>query len=518
MPQWVLEGCSMKSGNPINQKVWDKAQEFLKDKKLIVKDCSDSRDVTMHYCFLKDYQKTLPSYTKKKKKKYKKPPIEQTIMYKKRKKYKEVLIKSLNTATSWEEFYDICKPAAAIKYIKQFGLEDLKNKKSQEWKKNKYWTTKNCGYCDTEFPIRKKLLKTSPNKQHYCSAKCYENNKSNIAQSLLKEKFQKMDADWDKVKVHKLEHYTEYRKLVTAWSTYNLKTYNPKMFREWKNPNNDFQLDHKWAVIHAFYRGINPQLVSHIDNLQLLTPFENQSKNDKWIDEIIPDVLREASEQPIDLSRFDRLNPPYVSRAAKPDSKCIHCDKEYFEHKSNADKPESYCAIRCEKKDWLTPDKEKMLYDLLKEKILSLDWETISDITKPIKDMYGSYMIGGRDIIRDIFYGIWKDEFNLPTDNVKGSLERKLIECNEDYSFPKSYRGPFKLKCKDCGKVTITKYRNSLVRFHGIVEREDVKNPCYEICKTCSVKKSNTGVSRGGWTARNAKLKKEYGERLSQWI
>ena len=449
---------------------------------------------------------------------YKKPPIEQTVMYKKRKKYKEVLIKSLNTANSWEEFYDICKPTAAIGYIKQFGLEDLKNKKSEEWKKNKFYTTINCGYCNTEFDIRKRLLKTSPNKQHYCSAKCYQNNKSNIVQSSLKEKFQKMDTDWNKVKAHKLEHYREYRRLVTAWAVYHLRLHNPKMLKKWKDPNNDFQLDHKWAVIHAFYRGINPQLVSHIDNLQLLPQFENGSKNDKWIDEIIPDVLREASEQPIDLGRYNRLNPPYVSRAAKPDSKCIHCDKEYFEHKSNADKPETYCCITCEKNAWLTPNREKMFYDLLKERILSLDWETPADITKPIIDMYKSNMLNGDKIILKIFHSIWTDEYNLPRCNISGSLEKKLIECNEDYSFPKSYRGPFKLKCKDCGKVTITKWRITLMRFYGISERDDVKNPCYEICKTCSVKKSNTGVSRGGWTVRNEKLKKQYGDKLSQWI
>ena len=28
-------------------------------------------------------------------------------------------------------------------------------------KNPKYWTTIGCGYCDTEFPIRKKLLKNS---------------------------------------------------------------------------------------------------------------------------------------------------------------------------------------------------------------------------------------------------------------------------------------------------------------------------------------------------------------------
>jgi len=257
--------------------------------------------------------------------------------------------------------------------------------------------------------------------------------------------------------------------------------------------------------------------MSHIDNLQLLTKSENISKLDKWIDEIIPDVLREYTKLPIDLKRMDRLKPP-PRFVQEPDSVCKHCDKEYFEHRSWADKPESYCTMRCEKNDWLTPDREKMLYDLLKEKILSLDWEILSDITEPIKDMYGSYMIGGRDIIRDIFYGIWKDEFNLPTGNISGALERKLIECNEDYSFPKSYRGPFKLKCKDCGKVTITKWRITLMRFHNLVPRKDNETTYKDNCKTCSLKKSNTGVSRGGWTARNAKLKKEYGERLSQWI
>ncbi len=444
-------------------------------------------------------------------------------MYEKRQGYKKTLIKALDIATTIEEYESICKEGGmtmvtATHYLKKFNLKDLKDKQWKKWMRNKFWITINCGYCNTEFLIRKKLLKTSPNKQHYCTPECYSNNKSNIAQTILKEKFDKMGVEWDKIKTHKLEHYNEYRRLVTAWAVYHLRLHNPEMFKLWKSPDNDYHLDHKWAVIHAFHRGIDPQLVSHIDNLQLLPQKENISKNDTWIDDIIPDVLREASEQPIDLSRFNRLNPPSISRAVKPDSKCIHCDKEYFEHKSNADVPESYCSVKCEKKDWLTPDREKMLYDLLKERILSLDWEVHSDITKPIVDMYSSNMIHGKDIILKIFHSIWVDEYNLPVSNISGSLERQLIESNKHYSFPESYRGPFKLKCKDCGKVIITKWRLSLVRFHGIVKREDCKNPCYETCKTCSVKKSNTGVARGGWTARNEKIKKEFGDKLSKWM
>ena len=438
----------------------------------------------------------------------------------KREGYRHTLIMALDVATTIEEFQSICKEGGMSNkttehYLKEFNLKDLKDKKWKDWMYNRYWTTVNCSYCDIEFDILKSRLKWNT-KYNHCSKECHEKNRTNIADDIRTEQYEQMGLNWDEVKDYILEDYKLYRRNLTKWTKYNLRKHRPDLYEIWLNDNN-MEIDHKWACVHGFRRGINPKIMSHIDNLQLLTKAENISKSDKWIDEIIPDVLREYTELPIDLKRMDRLKPP-PRIVQEPDSVCKHCNSDYFEHRSKADTAEDYCCITCEKKDWLTSDREKMLYDLLKEKILSLDWETISDITKPIKDMYGSYMIGGRDIIRDIFYGIWKGEFNLPTENVRGSLERKLIECNEDYSFPKSYHGPFKLKCKDCGKVTITKYRNSLVRFHGIVEREDVKNPCYEICKTCSVKKSNTGVSRGGWTARNTKLKKEYGKRLSQWI
>ena len=461
----------------------------------------------------------LAKYRWKKKKK----PIEETTMYKNKQCYKKTLIKALNIATTIEEYESICReggmsPPTATHYLKEFNLKDLKDKEWKKWMRNRYWTTTNCGYCNTEFETRKNRLEKSANKQHYCTPECYSNNKINIAQTILEEKFEKMGAEWDKVKAHKLEHYKEYRRLVTAWAVYHLRLHNPEMFKEWKDPDNDYQLDHKWAVIHAFYRGIDPQLVSHIDNLQLLPQAENGSKNDKWIDEIIPDVLREASEQPIDLSRYNRLNPPYISRAAKPDSKCIHCDKEYFEHKSNADKPESYCGVTCEKKEWLTPDREKMLYDLLKERILSLDWETPSDITKYVMDVYKSNMIYGDKIIQKIFNSIWVDEYNLPIANIRGSLERQLVASNKHYSFPQSYSGPFILECVECGKVTETKWRNTLLRFHGIVQRKDNKVSYKDHCNICSIKKSNTGVARGGWTARNEKIKKEFGEKLSKWM
>ena len=463
--------------------------------------------------------------------KQKKKPIEETIMYKKRRGYKKTLIKALNESTTIEEYESTIKDGGfsvetGARYLKEFNLKDLKDKKWEEWiqihrrENNKiYWTTTNCDYCGKEFDIRKIHFKNKDdiyNDRHHCNRDCYNKNKSNIAQTILDEKFAKMGVEWVKVKAHKLEHMREYRRLVTAWAVYNLRLHNPEMFKEWKNPDNDYQLDHKWAVIHAFHRGIDPQLISHIDNLQLLHQFENGSKSDDWIDEIIPDVLREASEQPIDLSRYNRLNPPHIPKVpVPPDSECIQCNKEYFEHKSNADVPEKYCGVTCEKKAWLTPDREKMLYDLLKERILSLDWKIITDITKPIGDMYGTYMIGGRDIIRDIFYDIWKDEFNLPTDGVKGTLERKLVECNKDYSFPESYHGPFKLKCVECGDIIITKWRVQLHRWYGL-DAEKKKNTI-EVCQSCGMKRQR-GIARGGWNARKEKLAKMYGGKWSKWM
>jgi len=447
-------------------------------------------------------------------------PIEETTMYKKRQGYKKTLIKALNEATTIEEYKSICReggmsPITSTHYLKEFNLKDLKDKKSKKWKRNKFYTTTNCGYCNTEFEIRKKLLKNSVNKQHYCTVECFKNNKSNAMQIVLEDKFAKMGIEWEKVKAHKLENYKEYRRLVTAWSTYHLRLHNPEMYKVWKSIDNDYQLDHKWAVIHAFYRGIDPQLVSHIDNLQLLPQTDNGSKNDKWIDEIIPDILREASQQPMDLSRYNRLNPPYISRDAKPDNECIQCNKEYFEHKSNANKPEDYCSIRCERYAWNTEDNRNLIYNEIKDRILSLDWETITDITNDIIDKYRGCTIGLRDIVRDTFYGIWKDEFNLPTDGVKGSLERKLVECNEYYSFPESYHGPFKLKCIECGDITITKWRVQIQRWYGL-DAEKKKNTI-EVCQSCGMKRQR-GIARGGWNARKEKLVKIYGEKWSKWM
>jgi|TARA_R110000824_G_scaffold340359_1_gene526855 hypothetical protein len=437
----------------------------------------------------------------------------------KREGYRHTLIMALDVATTIEEFQSICKEggmsnATAEHYLKEFNLKDLKDKKWKDWMYNRYWTTINCSYCDIEFDILKSRLQWK--KYNHCSKECHMKNRANIADNIVSEKYEQMGLNWDEVKDCILEDYKLYRRNLTSWTKYNLRKHRPDLYEIWLNDNN-IEIDHKWACVHGFRRGINPEIMSHIDNLQLLTKSENISKSGKWIDEIIPDVLREYTKLPIDLKRMDRLKPP-PRFVQEPDSVCKHCNSDYFEHRSKADTAEDYCGITCERKEWLTPDREKMLYDLLKERILSLDWETPVDITKPIGDMYGSYMIGGRDIILKIFHSIWVDEYNLPIMNIRGSIERKLIECNEDYSFPKSYRGPFKLKCKDCGKVTITKYRITLMRFHNLVPRKDNETTYKDNCKTCSLKKSNTGVSRGGWTARNEKIKKEYGDKLSQWM
>ena len=81
----------------------------------------------------------------------------------KREGYRHTLIMALDVATTREEFETLCmeggmgKATAAV-YLNKFNLKNLKNEKSIKWKKNKFYTIINCGYCNTEFEKRKTLL------------------------------------------------------------------------------------------------------------------------------------------------------------------------------------------------------------------------------------------------------------------------------------------------------------------------------------------------------------------------
>ena len=381
-------------------------------------------------------------------------------------------------------------------------------------KNSKYWTTTNCGYCNKEFPIRKKLLANSPNKLHYCNPECHSNNRNNIAQSALDEYYKKKGLDWEKAKVHKLENWNGYRRDVMSWSKHNMKRYLPELWEKYIN-DPDLTIEHLWAVTHGFWRGVPPQLMGHSDNLDVLPRKENcEEKNDKWIDELIPDILRSWSELSVDIIRYEKLRPPRISTKVMPDSKCGYCNGKYIEDRSKADVAEKYCTITCEKKDWDTEDNRNILYNEIKDSILSLDWEIPVDITDYIIEKYRGCTIGLSDIVKDIFNDIWVGEYNLPIANVRGSIERQLVASNKHYSFPQSYSGPFILECIECGKVTETKWRNTLLRFHGIVQKKGNKDHC----KLCSIKKSNTGIARGGWTSRKNNLAKRYGDKLSEWM
>ena len=82
------------------------------------------------------------------------------------------------------------------------------------------------------------------------------------------------------------------------------------MFREWKDT--DMSVDHKYPCIQGFLRLIEPKLIAHTDNLQLMSRSENSSKNATIIKGIIPDVLKEEVKKPIKAlighSMFDCLS------------------------------------------------------------------------------------------------------------------------------------------------------------------------------------------------------------------
>lgn len=79
--------------------------------------------------------------------------------------------------------------------------------------------------------------------------------------------------------------FTEYRIKTINITKLNLKLYGDLKFGEgWENLignidlNNDYHVDHNFSIKEGFINNIDPNIIGHIENLQLLTKLENCTK------------------------------------------------------------------------------------------------------------------------------------------------------------------------------------------------------------------------------------------------
>lgn len=82
--------------------------------------------------------------------------------------------------------------------------------------------------------------------------------------------------------IEDIEKYYEYRKLVTSLTNITYRKYkkiiNPNNY---KRSHTDYQLDHKFSILQGFKNNISPKIISSYVNLEMLTAYENESKQDK---------------------------------------------------------------------------------------------------------------------------------------------------------------------------------------------------------------------------------------------
>lgn len=254
-----------------------------------------------------------------------------------------------------------------------------------------------CYHCGIEFH-KKPSYKISKNFPH-CSKECYSKSDAHSKTSRLnwadKNKFKSRRPHSVEVEEYINKHYKEYRRRVDAWTSYNLRMYNPKMFREWKDTN--MTVDHKYPCIQGFLRLIEPKLIAHTDNLQLMSRSKNSSKNAIIIKEIIPDILKEEVKKPIVMGikylRFDKplniskvVNTDYINE----DNIKFHLVKYYF-------------------------------YDIIKNEILNLKWDKPYDVIHSILSKYNLDI----EIVKDVFMIIWFDDLKLPTKDFKKIIKEK---------------------------------------------------------------------------------------------
>lgn len=93
--------------------------------------------------------------------------------------------------------------------------------------------------------------------------------------------YDSLKKQWD---IDNIEKYYEYKKVVTRLTNKNYRKYkniiNPKNYKRGRKPC-DFQLDHKFSVLEGYKQNIDPEIISSYVNLEMLSVYDNASKQDK---------------------------------------------------------------------------------------------------------------------------------------------------------------------------------------------------------------------------------------------
>ena len=84
--------------------------------------------------------------------------------------------------------------------------------------------------------------------------------------------------------IEDLEKYYEYKKVVNSLTNKTYRKYkliiNPNNYKRGHKPN-EYQLDHKFSILQGFKENISPEIISSYINLEMLTVYENATKQDK---------------------------------------------------------------------------------------------------------------------------------------------------------------------------------------------------------------------------------------------
>lgn len=438
-----------------------------------------------------------------KKKKY--PP---NYMADKRKKQ----IKVMKKAVMCDDWYDYDKMCSENNmksdYLrrdvqKQAGVYELFLSREVDMKSFKYWMTTNCGYCGKEIKIRKKHF---ANRQYiHCDNVCHEKNRVKISEDIQKKKWEELYGEigtWEKWKHHKITNLKEYRRLNDRWMRHNLKKYKPNEWNYYKHTDNT-SIDHKYLpVIKGFKRMTPPWILSHSDNLQVLTRSENSEKSDNLIYPIEewPDFLVEAYNKPIVLSRVNGIGRPPKRVSALEQrlstyhkNKCNQCDKEYYIEMSKADDNENICGIPCENKVRYNELIDNgIIYQMLDERIPKLNYNNYTQLDTEIANQL--------EIPKPYVTRVRIDGFKLPNGSrLNLERERQLVKLAHNYKFPDSYWGPYELKCIKCGVIIkISGNKQRILRKLNLDTYEKIPKDNVGKCRKCM-------RWVGGWTARNLK-------------
>ena len=391
------------------------------------------------------------------------------------KKYTPILTKAVYS-DSWEEYDSIIKKNKIknrLKWLKLCGLHDVFLTRVQKMKSFKYYTTTNCSYCGKETKVRKSYL--NHNKKHYhCSKECYSKNKSNIQLEILEKQWNGKYGDiatWDEWSQHKVKNYKAYRKMCDDLVRHNLKKYNPDEWKYYQETDNVAIDHHYFPVIEGFKRMTPPNIVSHSDNLRVISCSLNSKKHAKIYRDGMPEFLVDELNKPVILSRATYISLPkrIYKRDTYHQTNCVYCDKEYYIELSKADENDKYCTITCERKvGYDNIVQSGQIEDMLESKIPLCNWNTVSQLDKEISKHF--------DIPRRYITTIRQEKFELPP-NFKIEQERFLIENAHNYTFPNNFFGPYEMKCNICGTVQKYSSKSSLLRVLGH------HNPSYNTTK-----------------------------------